>query len=117
MYVIDDLLTDGPSPTSAVVGRAQGFYMFASLKDSALLVNMNVVLTEGKYNGSTLAILGRDPILSLVRELSVVGGSGRFRMARGYVLWKTYFFNITSGDAVLELDVYAMQVKRCSVSS
>nr|CAD1824616.1 unnamed protein product [Ananas comosus var. bracteatus] len=49
---------------------------------------------------------GRDPIAAPVRELSVVGGTGQFRMARGYVLWKTYDGNATNGDGVLELDVY-----------
>ncbi|XP_064986906.1 dirigent protein 21-like [Musa acuminata AAA Group] len=62
----------------------------------------------GEYKGSTLAILSRDAIFSPMRELPMVGGSGAFRLARGYVLMKTYSFNQTLGDAVLEWDVYVM---------
>ncbi|RRT68507.1 hypothetical protein B296_00038258 [Ensete ventricosum] len=108
IYVIDDPLTTGPSPSSPLVGRAQGFYAMASQDpaDIALLLTVNLVFTEGEYKGSTLAILSRDAILSPVRELPVVGGSGKLRLARGYVLMKTYSFNHTLGDAILEWDVY-----------
>lgn len=76
--------------------------------DVALMLTVNLVFTEGEYKGSTLAILSRDAIFSPVRELPVVGGSGAFRLACGYVLMKTYSFNQTLGDAILEWDVYVM---------
>ncbi|CAN6283558.1 unnamed protein product [Urochloa humidicola] len=87
--VIDDKLTEGTSQSSATVGRAQGYYMVASVANLEFMVNMNVVLTSGPYAGSSLTVLGRDDVSMPVRELSVVGGTGQFRMARGYVLWKT----------------------------
>ncbi|CAL4932942.1 unnamed protein product [Urochloa decumbens] len=87
--VIDDKLTEGTSQSSATVGRAQGYYMVASVANLEFMVNMNVVLTSGPYAGSSLTVLGRDDVSVPVRELSVVGGTGQFRMARGYVLWKT----------------------------
>jgi hypothetical protein len=74
----------------------------------ALTVCANLVLTAaGGY--STVAVMGRDDIAAEVRELAVVGGTGRFRMATGYVLWRTA--NSSSGvvsgpDATIELDVY-----------
>ena len=108
MTMIDDLLTEGPNLRTKIVGRAQGFYAVASLSEPALLLTMNLVFTEGKHNGSTLAVVSRDAILSPVRELPVVGGTGRFRLARGYALMKTYWYNVTSGDAILELDVYVL---------
>ncbi|CAL4932943.1 unnamed protein product [Urochloa decumbens] len=88
-FVIDDVLTEGTSSSSTLVGRAQGYYMCASVANLELLVTMNVVLTSGPYAGSSITVVGRDDTNAPVRELSVVGGTGQFRMARGYVLWKT----------------------------
>ncbi|KAJ3675517.1 hypothetical protein LUZ60_004559 [Juncus effusus] len=109
IIVLDDPLTSGPEPTSELLGRAQGLYTV--MNSPTVEWVFNIVLTCEKYNGSTLAIMGRDYILSDVRELSVIGGSGAFRMARGYVLLKTVSVNITTGDAELELDVYVYPMK------
>ncbi|KAL5204119.1 hypothetical protein ABZP36_008990 [Zizania latifolia] len=98
--VIDDLLTEGPASSSAVVGRAQGQYIVASVGSMDLMITMNVVLRSGPYAGSSVTVVGRDDTGAAVRELTVVGGTGQFRMARGYVLWKTI------RPDLLELDVY-----------
>lgn len=105
--VMDDVLTEGPSRASRAVGRSQGTYVTASMEEGrpAMLLSMNVVLTDYPgYTGSTVAVMGRNDVTAAVRELAVVGGTGRFRMARGYVLWKTASWK--GKDAVLELDVY-----------
>ncbi|WOG98008.1 hypothetical protein DCAR_0417349 [Daucus carota subsp. sativus] len=106
VLVIDDLLTVGPDPSSKQLGRAQGIYTSASLSEVSLLMAFNYVFTVGKYNGSTLSILGRNPIFSDVREMPVVGGSGVFRFARGYAQARTHFIDWNSGDAVVEYNVY-----------
>ncbi|KAJ3681619.1 hypothetical protein LUZ60_014192 [Juncus effusus] len=111
IIVYDDLLTEGPSPDSTPIGRGQAFYPVADQNKPALLIVMNIILTSGEYNGSSIAVMGTDYIFAPVRELSVIGGTGQFRMARGYVIWKTFSFNTTSGDAVLELDIYAKKTK------
>ncbi|XP_066398398.1 dirigent protein 1-like [Miscanthus floridulus] len=100
---VDDVLTEGPSRASRPVGRAQGTYVLASLEEAhpALLLSMNLVLADG----STVAVMGRNDLMAPVRELSVVGGTGRFRMATGYVLWKTASWRADNA-AVLELDVF-----------
>uniref|UniRef100_J3N9V7 Dirigent protein n=1 Tax=Oryza brachyantha TaxID=4533 RepID=J3N9V7_ORYBR len=102
--VIDDVLTAGSSRSSAAVGRAKGQYIWASVGNPELLVTMEVVLTSGPYAGSSVTVVGRDDIGAPVRELSVVGGTGQFRMATGYVLWKTV--SLDHPNAILELDVY-----------
>ncbi|KAH7833184.1 hypothetical protein Vadar_003885 [Vaccinium darrowii] len=106
--VIDDALTVGPEPNSMIVGRAQGIYASSGLKEVGLLMTLNFVFTRGEYNGSTLSILGRNPVFDLYRELPVVGGSGVFRLARGIATAKTYSFSSTSGDAVVEYNVIVM---------
>ena len=107
-YVIDDPLTMGPEITSKLVGRAQGMYASASQNGFALSMALNFVFSEGKYNGSTFSLLARNPILSNPREMSIFGGSGLFRFARGYVLAKTYFLDATKGDAIVEYDAYVL---------
>ncbi|KAE8706301.1 Dirigent protein 20 [Hibiscus syriacus] len=68
--VIDDPLT---MISSKMVGRAQGFYSAASQQKVGLLMAMNFAFMEGKYNGSTITILGRNTMFSKVREMPVIG--------------------------------------------
>lgn len=101
--VIDDALTEGPSPNSRLIGRAQGMYISDSLKDYSLMLLFTVVLKSGKYNGSTISIQGADRIDLPLREVSVVGGTGTFRFARGYAGIMTHSLDVTT--AVLKLNV------------
>ncbi|KAJ6968216.1 dirigent protein 22 [Populus alba] len=104
--MIDDPLTMTPELSSKLVGRAQGIYASASQNDIGLLMTMNFVFMEGKYNGSTLSVLGRNSVFSTVREMPIVGGSGLFRFARGYAQASTHKFDRSTGDAVVEYNVY-----------
>ncbi|KAF7128194.1 hypothetical protein RHSIM_Rhsim11G0189900 [Rhododendron simsii] len=106
--VMDNALTVGPEPNSPIVGRAQGTYTSAGLEEVGLLMTLNFVFTSGEYKGSTLSVLGRNPIFNLYRELSIVGGSGVFRLARGIATAKTYSFNTTSDDAIVEYKVIVL---------
>ncbi|XP_071721136.1 pterocarpan synthase 1-like [Rutidosis leptorrhynchoides] len=107
-FVIDDPLTMGPDQSSKIVGRAQGMYTFASLNEFRLLMVMDFVFVKGKYNGSTLSIIGLNYVPSPVREMPIVSGSGIFRFARGYALANTHFINMTSGNAVVEYNVFVL---------
>uniref|UniRef100_A0A6N2LMC6 Dirigent protein n=1 Tax=Salix viminalis TaxID=40686 RepID=A0A6N2LMC6_SALVM len=104
--MIDNPLTLGPEMSSKMVGRAQGFYAQASQEDIGLLMAMNFAFIEGKYNGSTITVLGKNSVLSTVREMPVIGGSGLFRFARGYVQARTQKFDVATGDATVEYNVY-----------
>lgn len=108
VVVIDDALTTGPEPNSTIVGRAQGSYAMAGLNEGVVLMSMTFVFSTGKHNGSALSILGRNPALHPYRELPIVGGSGVFRLARGIATAKTYFFNNTNGDAIVEYNVIVL---------
>ncbi|XP_058734438.1 dirigent protein 22-like [Vicia villosa] len=104
--MIDNPLTLRPELSSKLVGKAQGFYASASQAEFGLLMAMNFAFVEGKYNGSTITILGRNPAMHKVREMPVVGGSGLFRFARGYAQASTYSFDMKSGNACVEYNVY-----------
>jgi len=104
--MIDDPLTVKPEVSSKQVGRAQGIYASASQSEVSFLMVLNLFFTEGKYNGSTLSILGRNSIFSGIREMPIVGGSGLFRFARGYTQAKTYIANLKTNDAIVEYNVY-----------
>ncbi|XP_057494796.1 dirigent protein 22-like [Actinidia eriantha] len=105
IYMMDDPLTAGPEPNSTIVGRAQGLYGSAGMEDLGLLMTMNLVFTAGKFNGSSLSVLGRNPALEQYREMPVVGGSGVFRLSRGIATAKTHWFDYTTGDAIVEYQV------------
>ncbi|KAI3461872.1 hypothetical protein Pfo_018535 [Paulownia fortunei] len=106
--MIDNPLTLGPELSSKVVGKAQGFYAMASQEELSLLMTMNFVFAYGKYNGSTITILGRNSVFNQVREMPVIGGSGLFRFARGYAEARTHKFDIKTGDATVEYNIYVL---------
>ncbi|XP_004228729.1 dirigent protein 19 [Solanum lycopersicum] len=106
--MIDNALTLGPKLSSKIIGRAQGFYGLSALSELSLLMIMNFNFIEGKYNGSSLAVLGRNSIVEIVREMPVIGGSGLFRFARGYVQARTISLNVTTKDAIVQYDVYVL---------
>ncbi|KAG9442598.1 hypothetical protein H6P81_018452 [Aristolochia fimbriata] len=101
----DDPLTEGPDPNSTLVGRAQGLYGSADQENVGLLMAINFAFSAGKYNGSTLTVLGRNPAMDDVREMPVVGGTVVFRFARGYAVLNTYSLDLSTGDAVVEYNV------------
>uniref|UniRef100_A0A0E0MD41 Dirigent protein n=1 Tax=Oryza punctata TaxID=4537 RepID=A0A0E0MD41_ORYPU len=106
VVAIDDPLTTDAASSSSEVGRAQGSYTFADQKTFGLLMNMNFVFTAGDHKGSSLSIVGRNEVLSAVREMSIVGGSGKFRMARGYVEARTVDSGSNSGETIVEYTVF-----------
>ncbi|CAL1390171.1 unnamed protein product [Linum trigynum] len=106
--MIDNPMTVGPDIGSKLIGRSQGFYGSADQRELAVLVTMNLVFLEGRYNGSTVALMGRNRIAAGIRETAVVGGTGVFRFATGYATARTERFNQTSGDAVAEYNLYVL---------
>uniref|UniRef100_A0ACD5ZSQ2 Uncharacterized protein n=1 Tax=Avena sativa TaxID=4498 RepID=A0ACD5ZSQ2_AVESA len=88
--VLDDELRDGPDPTnSSLVGRFQGLFAFAGLVTApGMQTVVSLVFTGGEHAGSTVVLAGS--VVSSVGpyETAVVGGTGAFRMARGYCVLK-----------------------------
>ncbi|KAH7834710.1 hypothetical protein Vadar_018834 [Vaccinium darrowii] len=105
LYAMDNPLTVGPSQASKVIGRAQGLYGSTSMEELSLIQAMNLVFTDGPYNGSSLTVLGSNPVMHPNREMPVVGGSGVFRLVRGVALLTAYFFDVPRGNATVEYNV------------
>ncbi|GJZ16982.1 dirigent protein 22-like protein [Tanacetum coccineum] len=105
-YMMDNALTEGQEASTKMVGKAQGMYAFAAKNEPALLMVLNYEFSEGQFNGSSISVLGRNPVMADVREMPIVGGSGRFRYASGYALAHTVWFDPNTGDAIVEYNVY-----------
>ncbi|KAI8024062.1 Dirigent protein 23 [Camellia lanceoleosa] len=94
-------------PSSKLMGRAQGLYGSAGQTESdfGLIMALNYGFVDGIYNGSSISIVGLNYILHSVREMAVVGGTGLFRLAGGYAVAKTHWFDPISGDAIVGYNV------------
>ena len=84
--VFDNMVREGPDPASRLIGRAQGLAVHASLDGRSGLVAIDFVFSNyGGYSGSALTTQG--PMgESGVWEQSIVGGTGKLRFARGYMV-------------------------------
>ncbi|MCD7460920.1 hypothetical protein HAX54_044772 [Datura stramonium] len=104
LMMIDDPLTVGPDPTSKIVGRARGLYGSAGQTDVGLIMVISYGFTDGIYQGSSFSLLSLNPVMNPVREMAIVGGTGLFRLARGYAIAQTYSAN-PNGDAIVGYNV------------
>lgn len=105
-YIFDSLLTEGQDASSKAVGKAQGIYAFAAKVDPALLMVVTYEFTYGEFNGSSISVLGRNLYTDDVREMPIVGGSGRFRFGNGYALAHTASYDKKTGYSVIEYNVF-----------
>ncbi|XWS62667.1 hypothetical protein CRYUN_Cryun06bG0030500 [Craigia yunnanensis] len=88
--VVDNApLTIGPESTSEIIGNAQGLEVFADRDKTTLVLYLDFGFTKGDLNGSSISVFSRNPVTEKERELAVVGGRGKFRMAKGFALLKT----------------------------
>ncbi|KAL3642480.1 hypothetical protein CASFOL_013295 [Castilleja foliolosa] len=85
-------LTVGPSPSSTLLGQAQGTCAFTTHDASFdLHVSIAYIFTSGRYKGSTIVVVGRNDVTNPgIREFPIVGGTGAFKLARGIVKGSTY---------------------------
>ncbi|KAF7848273.1 hypothetical protein BT93_L2139 [Corymbia citriodora subsp. variegata] len=95
VFAADEPMTKTPDPSSAIIGRAQGMYLISALDGSSVEAVFSIVFSNQAYNGSTLEIQGTGKTLAKVVEYAVVGGTGKFRFARGYATLETIPVNAT----------------------
>ncbi|KAJ1273356.1 hypothetical protein BS78_06G273800 [Paspalum vaginatum] len=101
LNVFDNALREGPNPASRLIGRAQGIGVHASLDDSGGLTAIEFVFSDyGTYSGSTLGHF----TVSGPSERSIVGGTGKLRFARGYMISK--LLSSTDSSLVVVFDMF-----------
>uniref|UniRef100_A0A5B7BXQ9 Dirigent protein n=1 Tax=Davidia involucrata TaxID=16924 RepID=A0A5B7BXQ9_DAVIN len=108
VYAVDEPLTEQYDQNSTQVGRAHGIYVNSALDGSDLHFLMSLVFTNKAFNGSTLEIQGADRFYQKYREVSVVSGTGKFRLARGYAILETVYLDLVNFNAIIRwnLTVY-----------
>lgn len=106
--IFDNQMTTEVSVNSTVVGQAQGMYANVAQKEVGVLMAMNLAFKVGKFKGSTITILGLNKVTTKVREMPVVGGSGVFRFARGYVEARTMWIDFKTLNATVEYNCYVL---------
>ncbi|CAI9097436.1 OLC1v1033866C1 [Oldenlandia corymbosa var. corymbosa] len=105
VFMVDDRLTVGPDLNSKLVGRARGMYGSAGQSEADIIMMMSCMFLDGIYNGSSFSVMSINHVLNPVREMSIVGGTGLFRLGRGYAILRTYSFDSTTGDTVVGYNV------------
>lgn len=88
LVVFDDPITEDQNLMSTAVARAQGFYLYNMKSKYNAWFAYTLVFNSSEYCG-TLNIMGADIIQQKTRDLSIVGGTGDFFMARGIVTFST----------------------------
>ncbi|XP_045806181.1 dirigent protein 16-like [Trifolium pratense] len=81
--VIDDVLTSQPELGSQIVGKAQGVYVASSADGSRQMMVFTALFEGGEY-GDSLNFYGLFKIGSTMSRLSVIGGTGKFKYAKGF---------------------------------
>ncbi|KAK7270092.1 hypothetical protein RIF29_22993 [Crotalaria pallida] len=117
--VIDDQLTEGHELDSAVIGRAQGFYLASSLDGTSQSIVLTVLLHGGDgehhdhFVEDTISLFGVHRTASLESEVAVIGGTGKYENARGYAtlesLPKEDQHTTDGADTILHFNVYLTQ--------
>lgn len=97
-----------PGPRSLEIGQGKGLYVWDNKEQGA--PGLEFIFTavfgarSGFLAGSTLQYRGFDYLPLPVREISIVGGTGQFRLARGWAEFQVH--SVNNFAAVLNFTSY-----------
>lgn len=102
LVVYDDPITVDNNLHSNPVGWAQGFYVYDKKELFTAWLGFSVVFNPSGLQGS-INFAGADPLMNRTRDISVIGGTGDFVMARGIATLVTDAFE---GEVYFRLRVH-----------
>lgn len=111
--MVDNELTEGHELGSAVVGKAQGFYLASSSDGTSHTIALTVILHGGDHHDivdDTISFFGVHRTASPESQIAVIGGTGKYENAKGYATVETIQQedqHTTDGvDTVMHFSVY-----------
>ncbi|XP_030451099.1 dirigent protein 9 [Syzygium oleosum] len=112
--VFDDELTEGHELGSAVIGKAQGFYLANLLDGTSQTIAVTVMLHSSASGDheieDTISFFAVHRTASPESQVAIVGGTGKYEHAKGYTTVETFHQenqHITDGvDTILQFSVY-----------
>ncbi|KAM5556233.1 dirigent protein 24-like [Rosa sericea] len=108
--VIDDQLTEGQELGSAVLGKAQGFYLASSLDGNSHTMAFTVLMHGEHDVEDTISFFGVHRTAAPVSHIAVIGGTGKYENANGYGAIESLHQedqHTTDGvDTIMQISVY-----------
>jgi hypothetical protein len=90
--VVDNELTEGHELGSAVIGKAQGFYLASSMDGTSHTMAFTVLLHGGENHGDvedTISFFGVHRTATADSQIAIIGGTGKYENAKGYATVET----------------------------
>ncbi|KAJ6432739.1 hypothetical protein OIU84_019890 [Salix udensis] len=108
--VVDNELTEGQELGSAVIGKAQGFYLASSMDGTSHTMAFTVLLHGGGDVEDTISFFGVHRTSTPDSQIAVIGGTGKYDNAKGYATVETLpqvNQHTTDGvDTIMHFNVY-----------
>ncbi|GFQ00390.1 serine carboxypeptidase 1 [Phtheirospermum japonicum] len=87
--VVDNEITEGHELGTAVVGRAQGFYIASSSDGSSHMLVLTALLHGHDEVEDTVSFFGVHRTATPISHLAIIGGTGKYGDAKGYATIET----------------------------
>ncbi|KAL2937169.1 Dirigent protein 23 [Bienertia sinuspersici] len=100
-FYFHDIVTRDPPSVVLIAQPKDANQSPSSSFDSCTHCYPRTKLKASRPSPSTVVIFGRNLVMNPVRELPVVGGTGVFRMARGYAFFQTFSVDLTTFNAIV----------------
>lgn len=111
--VIDDELTEQHELGSAVIGRAQGFYLASSLDGNSHTMVMTVMVHGGDHGHQVedaISLFGVHRTATPVSHVALIGGTGKYENAQGYAtvesLPQVNQLTTDGVDTIMHINIY-----------